>query len=144
MTCQLAWRGGKLRRVLSWPQSLWTPSLRYGGTCHATNPSLSWDPDWSQCYPYARPICAPDFNSNFKSCNALLDPISQKAEDVICPHIWEDAESANPDLLTLRGKTIGTVCYRWAPNFEGTYVRERFKNSYNSPRTSITSSGISI
>ncbi len=39
-------------------------------------PLPSWVPNWSQCYPSARPICAPDFKSNFKSCNALLDPKS--------------------------------------------------------------------
>jgi hypothetical protein len=56
----------------------------------------SWIPDFSRCYPYARPITAPDFKTAFKASGGL-------------PHMWED--TADTEALIVKGKVIGTVMW---------------------------------
>ena len=38
-----------------------------------------------------------------------------------CPHIWEDNESLNPDILVVRGKIIGTINWLCPLDFQGNY-----------------------
>ncbi|KAH0591664.1 hypothetical protein MHUMG1_10605 [Metarhizium humberi] len=56
----------------------------------------SWVPDFSRCYPYARPITAPDFNTAFQASGGLQ-------------HIWQGAE--NTETLIVKGKMIGTITW---------------------------------
>jgi hypothetical protein len=69
----------------------------------------SWVPDFSSCYPYARPITAPDFNTSFKASGDL-------------PHIWEGA--ADTETLIVKGKVIGTIMWFSPVNFDRKYNRE--------------------
>ena len=87
-----------------------------------SEPVPSWTPDWSHCYPYARPICAPDFKSTFKACNGLLKANPDTADGRGCPHLWED--SLDSETLVVKGKIIGTVSWLSPPNFEGGYYRD--------------------
>lgn len=95
-------------------------------------PIPSWVPDWSQCFPYARPICAPDFKSDFKACNALLDPESRSHRELgpECPHIWEDPPETDPHSLIVRGKIIGFISWLSPPNFESNYYRDGLKSVF--------------
>ncbi|KAH7140406.1 heterokaryon incompatibility protein-domain-containing protein [Dactylonectria estremocensis] len=63
----------------------------------------SWVPDFSNCYPYARPITAPDFNTAFKASGDL-------------PHTWEGA--ADTETLIVKGQIIGTVMWFSPVNFD--------------------------
>lgn len=87
----------------------------------------SWVPDWSRCYPYARPMCAPDFKSTFKACNALLgEEERQKLRDgAICTHEFERADS---DSLIVQGTVIGLVSWLCPSNYEGGYYRDGLKS----------------
>lgn len=62
----------------------------------------SWVPDFSTCYPYARPITAPDFISAFKASGEL-------------PYVWEGA--ADTETLIVKGKAIGTIMWFSPVNF---------------------------
>ncbi|KAH7159348.1 heterokaryon incompatibility protein-domain-containing protein [Fusarium sp. MPI-SDFR-AT-0072] len=69
----------------------------------------SWVPDFSRCYPYARPITAPDFNTAFDASGGL-------------PHTWEGA--ADTETLIVKGKVIGTIMWFSPVNFDRKYNRE--------------------
>jgi Heterokaryon incompatibility protein (HET) len=64
----------------------------------------SWVPSWSQCYPYARPITAPDFKTNF--CASKM------------PHVEPEGKDADSDVnvLHVKGKVIGTI--KWISPFK--------------------------
>jgi hypothetical protein len=102
-------------------------AVRGDEPCSVSLPS--WVPDWSKCYPYARPICAPDFKSNFKACNALLGDKSHMLETA-CPHIWEDNSSVDSDVLIVTGKIIGVISWLSPLSFETTYYREGLKSVF--------------
>lgn len=87
----------------------------------------SWVPNWSQCYPCGRPICAPDFRSDFRACNALLGPEVDTSSAASCPHLWQERSPRNEDILVVSGKVLGTVSWLSPPNFEGVYYREGLK-----------------
>ena len=102
-------------------------AVRGDEPCSVSLPS--WVPDWSKCYPYARPICAPDFKSDFKACNALLgDNHKSHTLETACPHIWEDA---SPDVLIVTGKVIGVISWLSPLSFETTYYREGLKSVFS-------------
>jgi hypothetical protein len=69
----------------------------------------SWVPDFSRCYPYARPITAPDFNTTFKASGGLL-------------HICEDA--VDTETLIVKGRVIGTIMWLSPVNFDRKFHRE--------------------
>lgn len=69
----------------------------------------SWVPDFSRCYPYARPITAPDFNTAFKASGGL-------------PHTCEGA--ADTETLIVKGKVIGTIMWFSPVNFDRKFYRE--------------------
>ena len=81
----------------------------------------SWVPDWGNCYPYARPFCAPDFPSSFRAANALLHS-PPDAPTLQCFHTWDDGDDKKT--LIASGKVIGEVCWLAPPNFDGTYYRD--------------------
>jgi hypothetical protein len=93
------------------------------GNNHTSRNLPSWVPDWSQCYPYARPVCAPDFKSAFRACDALFTSSNDAAERA-SEHIWEEADPINPEILIAKGKRIGIVSWLNLPNFEGVYYRK--------------------
>ena len=71
----------------------------------------SWVPDWTYCFPYARPIYAPDLRSNFDSSHGRDHvPFGQP------PH--------NPSELHVRGKIIRTVSWLGSLSFEISYYRD--------------------
>jgi hypothetical protein len=90
------------------------------GSAPCVEPLSSWVLDWSQCYPYARPFCAPDFKSRFNACNALFDVESRRAREQACPHIWKDALPTDQYVLVVRGRAIGIISWFSPPDFEGT------------------------
>ena len=69
----------------------------------------SWVPDFSRCYPYARPITAPDFKTAFNASSGI-------------PHTWEN--SADPEALVVKGKIIGTIMWFSPPTFDRKDHRE--------------------
>lgn len=86
----------------------------------------SWVPDWSRCYPYARPICAPDFVSSFRASNVLLgvEERQRLAKNAICAHVFEDS---GPETLIVQGAVFGTVSWLCPSNYEGGYYRDGLK-----------------
>ncbi|KAB5513476.1 heterokaryon incompatibility protein-domain-containing protein [Coniochaeta sp. 2T2.1] len=74
----------------------------------------SWVPDFSKCYPFARPITAPDFNTNFKASGDL-------------PHNWEG--SPDTETLIVRGKIIGTIMWFSPVNFDRKFFLEEPKGT---------------
>ncbi|CAG9954298.1 unnamed protein product [Clonostachys rosea f. rosea IK726] len=69
----------------------------------------SWVPDFSNCYPYARPISAPDFITNFQASGGL-------------PHTWKDAD--HPETLIVKGKLVGKIEWLSPPSFDHKSSRE--------------------
>jgi hypothetical protein len=69
----------------------------------------SWVPDFSECYPYARPITAPDFRTAFAASGGL-------------PHIWEGA--ADTETLIVKGKVVGTIMWLSPGSFDTKYFLE--------------------
>jgi len=65
----------------------------------------SWVPDFSRCYPYARPITAPDFKTAFEASGVL-------------PHVWEGP--LDSEVLVVKGKVISTIMWLSPlnPNFK--------------------------
>ncbi|KAH0559818.1 hypothetical protein GP486_003666 [Trichoglossum hirsutum] len=72
----------------------------------------SWVPSWSQCYPYARPITAPDFKTHF--CASKM------------PHVEREDEGAGEDanVLHVKGKVIGTIKWFLPYKFDHHYHRD--------------------
>ncbi|RYO12110.1 hypothetical protein AA0111_g12645 [Alternaria arborescens] len=69
----------------------------------------SWVPDFSTCYPYARPMTAPDFNTAFDASGGL-------------PHTWEGA--ADTETLIVKGKVVGTIMWFSPVSFDRKYFLE--------------------
>ncbi|KUL81565.1 hypothetical protein ZTR_09192 [Talaromyces verruculosus] len=76
-------------------------TARGQATCKYDIPS--WVPDFLHCYPYGRPITAPDFITAFNASGGFS-------------HTWEEAD--NIDTLIVKGKVIGTIMWFSPMNFE--------------------------
>ncbi|GFG16213.1 hypothetical protein IFM5058_07846 [Aspergillus udagawae] len=76
-------------------------TARGDATCKHDIPS--WVPDFLNCYPYGRPITAPDFITAFNASGSL-------------PHVWEESEHI--DALIVKGKVIGTIMWFSPMGFE--------------------------
>ncbi|GIJ84614.1 hypothetical protein Asppvi_003463 [Aspergillus pseudoviridinutans] len=76
-------------------------TARGDATCKYDIPS--WVPDLLKCYPYGRPITAPDFISAFNASGNFS-------------HAWEEADDI--DTLIVKGKVIGTIKWFSPLNFE--------------------------
>ncbi|KAI3573980.1 heterokaryon incompatibility protein-domain-containing protein [Fusarium oxysporum f. sp. albedinis] len=69
----------------------------------------SWVPDFSTCYPYARPMTAPDFKTAFDASGGL-------------PHIWEG--TADTETLIVKGKVVGTIIWFSPVSFDRKFFRD--------------------
>ena len=79
------------------------------GEIPCTNDLPSWVPNWSNCFPYARPIMAPDFPNAFNACT-------------IPKHTWIDSE--NPNHLHVKGTIMGEVTWISSSDFAIHYHRD--------------------
>ncbi|GAB1206112.1 hypothetical protein APSETT445_004793 [Aspergillus pseudonomiae] len=82
-------------------------TARGDATCKHDIPS--WVPDFLNCYPYGRPITAPDFITAFNASGNFS-------------HAWEEAEDI--DTLIVKGKVIGTIMWFSPMNFELKYIKD--------------------
>ncbi|KAK4078861.1 hypothetical protein Purlil1_11799 [Purpureocillium lilacinum] len=74
----------------------------------------SWVPDFSRCYPYARPITAPDFNTAFRASGDL-------------PHTWKATIDA--ETLIVKGRVVGTIMWFSPASFDLKSNREEPKGT---------------
>jgi hypothetical protein len=82
-------------------------TARGDATCKHDIPS--WVPDFLNCYPYGRPITAPDFITAFNASGNFS-------------HAWEEADDINT--LIVKGKIIGTIMWFSPMNFELKYIKD--------------------